>query len=243
MPPMHDWLEGLAALYGRYGYALVFLGALGENTALLGVFLPGNMLALLGGFYAREGELSLPVVILLTWWGTVLGYHVDYVLGRLVLVRFLKSWQTARLGRRLRLAGRLRLARAFLHRHGGKAILISHMVGQLRSFVALSAGMSHMRYRRFLGFEAAAALVWSGGLCVAGYLVGGEREQLQMLIERSGWVILGLLVLAYVVWRVLRPRLAGRARGWVRRHRDGTGHIAVARMVTEDRQREGATRP
>ncbi len=240
MAPIHDWLDTLASLYGRYGYALVFWGALGENTALLGLFLPGNMLALLGGFYAREGKLSLPVVILLTWCGTVLGYHLDYALGRLVLGHFVQGWQTAQLGRRLRLAGRLRLARAFLHRHGGKAILVSHLVGQLRSFVALGAGMSHMPYRRFLRFEAMAALLWSGGLSLAGYLVGGERKRLEVFIARSGWLILGLLVLVYVAWRVVRPRLRVHARRWMRRHERGVARVEADAGDMEERDCKGA---
>src|SRR5205823_4215768 len=113
----------------------VFLGTLGENTALLGMLLPGNTLALLGAVYARLGTLNLSWVILLASLGTILGYNIDYLLGRFVLARVATRWSTSRLGLRIRLAGRLRLAHMLITKHGGKAILISHLVGQLRSFI------------------------------------------------------------------------------------------------------------
>ncbi len=144
--------------------------------------------------------------------GTVLGYHIDYFFGRLVLARASSRWSASRIGRRMRLAGRLRLARILLAKHGGKAILISHLIGHLRSFVALSAGMSRMNYRRFLGYELVAAAVWNTAFCLLGYLLAGEIDRLHVLIERAGWVIVGVLVLLFIAWRFLRQRVRQRIR-------------------------------
>lgn len=210
MPDVGHWIDELGTLYEHWGYLLVFLGALGENTALLGLILPGGTLALLGAFYARQGTLNIGWVILLAWLGTVLGYHADYLIGRFLLEGVATRLGATRIGRRLRLAGRLRLARQLLSRHGGKAILISHTVGHIRSFVALSAGATRMRYRRFLAFELIAALLWNVAYGVAGYLLGSERERLQVAIERAGWAIFAGLVALYLAWRVIHPRLVGR---------------------------------
>lgn len=204
---INSLLDALAPLYNQWGYLIVFLGVLGENTAVLGLVLPGGTLALLGAFYAREGTLALPLVILFAWLGTVIGYSTDYLLGRYALGRLAPLMMTSRLGRRLRLAGRLRQARRLLSRHGGKAIMISHTFGHLRSFVALTAGMTHMRYRRFLIFELVAALLWNTGYCLLGYLAGAERARLQLFIERGGWLALLVFGLAYLVWRFVLPRL------------------------------------
>ncbi len=209
---LQDWLNIIGEFYDRYGYLTVFLGSLGENTAFLGLLLPGNSLALLGAVYARLGTLNLGWVIFFASIGTVLGYHVDYLFGRLVLTRASSRWSASRIGRRMRLAGRLRLARILITKHGGKAILISHLIGHLRSFVALSAGMSRMNYRRFLGYELVAAAVWNTAFCLLGYLLAGEIDRLQVLIERAGWVIVGVLVLLFIAWRFLRQRVRQRIR-------------------------------
>ncbi|HEX8730479.1 MAG TPA: VTT domain-containing protein [Ktedonobacterales bacterium] len=208
MLALDSWLDSLAALYDTWGYLIVFFGALFENTALLGLLLPGGTLALLGAFYAWQGSLNIVWVIVFAWIGTALGYNADYLIGRFLLTRLTGRWSASWLGRRLRLAGRLRLARMFLARHGGKAILLSHIVGHVRSFVALSAGATRMRYRRFLSFELVAALLWNTGFCLLGYFAGSERERLQLLLERSGWVALLALGLGYGAWRLLRWRVA-----------------------------------
>lgn len=200
--PLDQWIKLLADFYNQYGYLIVFLSTVGENTALLGFLLPGNSLALLAAFYAREGTLNLGWVIFFATLGTIIGYHIDYLLGRFILSRAASGWSASRFGRRLRLAGRLRLARMFLKKHGGKAILASHLSGTLRSFVALSAGTTRINYLRFLGYELIAALLWNTTYCLLGYFIAVEFEQLHRIFERTTWIVLGLLLIALIVWRV-----------------------------------------
>lgn len=199
---INELIDLLGRFYDQYGYLIVFLSTLAENTALLGLALPGNSLALLGAFYAREGTLNLGWVIFFATLGTVLGYHVDYLLGRFALERLLKRWSMSRLGRRLRLAGRVRLARRMLTRHGGKAILFSHVIGHVRSFVALSAGLTRMRYTRFLLFEIVAALLWNTIYSLVGYFIAVELNLLQAFFVRAGWLMLGGLVVLFLAWQL-----------------------------------------
>ena len=217
--PFNEWIELLGEFYNHYGYLSVFLGTLGENTALLGILLPGNSLALLGAVYARLGTLNLGWVIFLASLGTMLGYHIDYLLGRFILARVASNWSTSRLGRRIRLAGRLRLARMLIAKHGGKAILISHLAGQLRSFVALSAGMTRMNYPRFLGYELIAATLWNAAFCLLGFFLASHIDILQMVIERAGGVLFGVLVLFFLAWRLFRRRVRQARRASQRRAR------------------------
>ncbi len=214
MIDIRQWIDGLGSLYEDWGYLLVLLGALGENTALLGMVLPGGTLALLGAFYARQGTLNLGLVILFAWLGTVAGYHIDFLIGRYLLGHVVAWGSHSRLGLRLRLAGRVRLARALLFKHGGKMIMISHAIGHIRSFVALSAGAARMSYKRVLAFELAAALLWNIGYALLGYFLGAQRERLEVFLTRGGWVMAGLVIGAFVVWRMLAPRL----RRWSAEH-------------------------
>lgn len=218
-------IDLLRNLYDQYGYLIVFLGALGENTALLGLALPGGTLALLGAFYARQGSLNLAWVIFFAWMGTVLGYHADYLLGRFALGKVMLRWGDSRLGRRMRLAGRLRLGRRLLAKYGGRAILLSHIVGHIRSFVALSAGATRMPYRRFLSFELVAALLWNTAFCLIGYIAGAEYDRILSIIERAGWIIAGVVVLAILVWKVGLPWLRKR------RHAAHSHHVAPGKST------------
>ena len=205
-------------LYAQYGYLIVFLGALGENTAFLGLVMPGGTMALLGAFYARQGTLNLFWVILFAWIGTVIGFHIDYLLGRYALGGIMSRWGNSSLGQRLRLAGRIRLARRMLARYGGRAILLSYIVGHVRSFVALSAGATHMPYRRFLAFEMVAALLWNIGFSLLGYLAGAEYDRIMQVVERAGWIIALVIIAGLLVWKVGLPWLRKR-RQMTHRHR------------------------
>jgi Na+-transporting methylmalonyl-CoA/oxaloacetate decarboxylase gamma subunit len=40
-----------------------------------------------------------------------------------------------------------------------------------------------------------------------GYLLAAEVDRLQMLIERAGWVLLGVLVLLFLAWRFVGRRI------------------------------------
>jgi membrane protein DedA with SNARE-associated domain len=44
-----------------------------ENTALLGLVLPGGSLVLLRAVYAQQGAMTRPLVLVLGWLGMVLG--------------------------------------------------------------------------------------------------------------------------------------------------------------------------
>ena len=211
--PIREWIAALGTFYDQYGYLAIFIGTLCENTALLGLLLPGNSLALLGAFYAREGTLNLGWVIFFAWLGTTLGYNIDYFFGRFGLTHVLEPWSKSRLGQRLRLAGRVRLTRRFLNKHGGKAILLSHTVGHTRSFVALSAGMARMNYLRFLFLEMVAALLWNTLYSLLGYMIAVEIDRLQVIIEQTGWIMLGILLLLVVImWQRKKNKRARHAK-------------------------------
>ena len=203
---MRDLIEHLGQYYATYGYMLVLLGAYFENTAILGLLLPGGSFVVAGAVYAQRGDLWLIGIIAVAFVGMFLGGCTDYFIGRKGLEKLLhktrwSGWLTKQLEH----------ARAFLDKHGGKAIFFSHFIGHLRAFVALTAGTTHYPFRRFATFEAPAALVWCaiyGGL---GYLLGANLDQLDAVISRLGWGAAVLVVGAIIVWqvwqRIIRPKM------------------------------------
>lgn len=210
--PVEEWLAWLASLYNQYGYLVVFLSALAENTAILGLIMPGGTLILLGAFYAREGVLSLPLVILWGTLGTIIGYHIDFLLGRFVLAWIIKRSSATRVGKRLRLAARARLAQRLVAKYGGKAILISHIAGHIRSFVAMSAGMMRMRYTTFLLYEVIAATIWTSIYALIGFVIAINADELAGLIQRMGLLLFLIIVAAYLLWRFVKTRIEQRLR-------------------------------
>lgn len=206
MPDLQHLIEVLRMAYATWGYPIVLLGALLENTALLGLVLPGGSLVLLGAVYAQQGAMALPLVLLMGWLGMVLGTSVDYALGRWGLRTSLGHTRLMP-----RLEPKLAEAERFLERHGAWALLLAHFIGHVRSFVAITAGAGRLPYRRFLLYEGIAALAWNIVFVGAGYIVGENLHLLSRFIGGAGLVIALLLALAYAGYRLRARALARRA--------------------------------
>ena len=205
MPDLSHVIDALRAAYDTWGYPLVLLGALLENTALLGLVLPGGSLVLLGAVYAQQGVLAWPLVLVLGWLGMVLGTSLDYAFGRWALRATLGQTRLM-----ARLEPKLGDAERFLERHGAWAFLLAHFIGHIRSFVALTAGTSRLPYRRFLRYEALAALAWNLVWVMAGYLVGAHLEFLQRLMSGAGLAVVLVVVAGYLAYRLFARKRAAR---------------------------------
>jgi membrane protein DedA with SNARE-associated domain len=203
---LQDLADALRGAYGTWGYPLILFGALVENTALLGLLLPGGTLVLLGAVCAQQGTLSLPLVLACGWLGMVLGTSADFALGRWGVRTSL--WRTRW---RARLEPRLVEAERFLDRHGLWALLLAHFIGHIRSFVAITAGMSRLPYRRFLSYEVIAALAWNALWLLAGYLVGANLDMLRRFASGAGVAVLLVAVVGYLIYRRFRRKASLRA--------------------------------
>jgi membrane-associated protein len=228
LPSAHEVLVTMRAFYEAYGYPLVFLGALLANMLFIGTLLPGGTLAALGGFFARRGGMDIRWVILCVWLGLVMGFNLDYLVGRLMLRRFADRWMPTRLGRWLRLEQRLARGHAFMNRHGGKAIFLAYAtLGHMRSLVAVTGGMTRLSYARFLLVQMVAGLLWSCGYCLFGYFIGVETENLEPIVQRVGIALAAVLFVCYLVWSIHRAR--------TRHHGDIVfGHLFVPAAARAD---------
>ncbi len=184
--------------------ALVF----GEAAFFLGFVVPGETAVLLGGFLASTGRLSVFVLGAVVVVAAIVGDSVGYEVGRRFGPRMLRS----RLLRRHE--HKVRGARAFLDGRGASAVFLGRFTAFLRAVTPGLAGLSQMRYRRFLAYNAAGGLVWGVGAVVAGYLAGSSYEQVAHYLGQGGAIGIGVLAAAaLVVWRVRRRRGHGEGQG------------------------------
>jgi undecaprenyl-diphosphatase len=105
---------------------------------------------------------------------------------------------------------RLVRAEAFFARHGGKAVFLARFFAGLRVFGALVAGISRMRWRTFVFYNALGGAVWATATVMVGYFLGSSLH----LVER--WLGRATLLLAAVVVAAVGFYLAYR---WVSAHR------------------------
>lgn len=151
--------------------AVGYLGLLGiifaESGLLVGFFLPGDSLLFTAGFLASQGLLSLPVVIFVCFIGAVLGDSFGYGFGRRVGPAIFKRDDSALFHK-----DHLARARRFYQQYGGKTIVLARFIPVVRTFAPILAGVGHMAYRRFLGYNIVGAVLWAIGLPLVGYFLG-----------------------------------------------------------------------
>jgi membrane protein DedA with SNARE-associated domain len=179
--------RNLDSLLATYGYLAVFVFVGVES---IGIPVPGETMLVTAAIYAgTTGRLSIVWVIVASSAGAIVGDNIGYVIGRTGGYRVLKRY-----GRYIRLEeNRLRLGQYLFKKHGGKVVFFGRFISVLRIFAAFLAGVNHMRWRRFLIFNAAGGIIWSTIYGVAAYLFG------QQLVRLSGEVDLALAVIGIVI--------------------------------------------
>lgn len=198
---MSSIVSGLSHLSGWV--ALLVVGALvfGETAVFLGFVLPGEAAVVLGGVLASRGHLSLPVLMAVVVVTAATGPLVGYEVGRRMGDRVFAS----RLLRRV--PGGPQRARLALRDRGAVAVLLGRFVAVVRALMPAAAGAVRVRYRTFVIFDVAGAVVWGVGYCLLGFLAGSAYSAVESRVG-SGLAIAvaAVVVAALAVWAVRRHR-------------------------------------
>ncbi|MEP6850011.1 MAG: DedA family protein [Acidobacteriota bacterium] len=200
MDLLHDSLELIEQYMAAYGYWVVFFGVMLENA---GLPIPGETILLVAGYFASAGHFNIFLVMLVACVGAVLGDNAGFAIGhhygRGIMLKF---------GRFVFLTPqRLEHLENYFKSHGNKTVFVARFITGLRVFAAVLAGASGMRWRVFLIYNVAGAIVWSIVITTLGYLFGESLPLLIKWVGRSGTVLLVVgLVVGIIAWRIYRHR-------------------------------------
>ncbi|MEU3569831.1 DedA family protein [Kitasatospora sp. NPDC036755] len=203
---MHSITEWLSGLSGPVGYLVVAGLVFVEDALFFSFVVPGETAAVLGGFLAQQGRISLGWIILFVVCAAVLGDTAGYEIGRHIGPRILDTRPMRRH------AGRVDRAQELIRRRGPAAVFFGRFVAFFRAMVPTLAGMSRMPYRRFLLFNALGGLLWGVGFTLLGYFAGAAYTRVESTVGRVlALVIAAGVVVALAVWYLRHRRSAARA--------------------------------
>jgi membrane-associated protein len=194
-------LDAIRSVPPALAYAIIGLLVFGEAALFVGFVLPGETAVLLGGFLASQGHLDIAALTVLVVVCAIVGDTIGYEVGKHVGPRVL------RLGVFQKHQSRIDKAQDMLRRRGGPAVFVGRWTAFFRAVMPGLAGLSQMRYRVFLFWNALGGIAWGITFSLIGYFAGASYEKVASTIGKGTAVVVAVLVVAVlVVWRVRRRR-------------------------------------
>jgi undecaprenyl-diphosphatase len=171
-----SWINAgvdLVSIYPAYALVVVFLAAIIEAVAVLGILIPGTpILMAVAGAAAMAGQPMLPFLIL-SIIGAVIGDFLSFWVGRRYSGRLRGVWPFSRR------PALMKNAEHFFERYGIYSVALCRFVPVLRSTVPLVAGMAGMRQRRFILANVTSAFVWAPAHIYPAQMAGLSLDRLQ----------------------------------------------------------------
>jgi membrane protein DedA with SNARE-associated domain len=155
-----------------------------------------------GGVLASEGKLSLPGVIAAGVAGEVVGAYIAWFIGRTGGRAFVDRY-----GKYVLLTHHdLDRAEAWYERHSRWGVFGSRLIPVIRNFVAVPAGVAEVPLVRFGVLTFFGSLIWDGAWALIGYQLGSSWHSIMHGFNDAGYLLIGLAVLAIVVFLAHRYR-------------------------------------
>ena len=185
-------MQSLIENYNYLGYIIV----------LLGTFLEGETILIMGGFAAHQGYLHLSMVIVAAFAGSLSGDQLYFYLGR-------RHGQTI-LAKRPSWQARVDKVEKLMKRYRVLVILAYRFFYGTRSITPFAIGLSRTPARLFIPLNILAVLVWSIVISILGFLFGNIAQLVIKDIKQFEHHILLVIAVAgligWIIHLLLKPR-------------------------------------
>lgn len=195
---LSEWTLGkVQRLFADYGYYVVFIGVLMENTMFLGLLVPGSIILILGGLAAENGSINVWFVLGAGIAATLLGDTISYGVGRLGWGKVLERGALAEAATKVRES---------MDRRGRWFIVVYHFGGYTRMIGPAAAGLFRIPYRRWAPLDYAGGTLWVLTFVGIGVILGlagvefGDTKRMVRLME----IVFTMMIVAVVVMAVYR---------------------------------------
>jgi membrane protein DedA with SNARE-associated domain len=162
----------------------------------MGLPMPEDIALLAGGFLVHRGVTRYPITLAVALLGVVAGDNSLFFLGRRFGTGLVSYFGLNRPGSK----AQIDRIRAFMNRHGHRAIFYARFLAGLRALIYLTAGSFGVTPLRFLAYDLLGAIISVPIVVSIGYLFGGQLEVIVHYIggfEHLLWVVVVLSLAVY----------------------------------------------
>lgn len=194
---MTEWIISIMERLGYLGIALLMF--------LDNVFppIPSEIIMPSAGYSASQGKLLLLGVIIAGSLGSLFAAAVLYWVG------YKCSHQTIfklvdRYGKYLFIKPHdVEKSLAWFEKYGHRIVFFGRMVPAVRSLISIPAGMSRMRFWKFMLYSGLGTIIWTTFLACVGFYLGENQALMQQIFSQVGYLIVAIVV-AVIAWLLFR---------------------------------------
>lgn len=171
--------------------------AFGLFVDSFGIPIPSEVLLPLAGAAAKQGSMSLPIVILVGTLAQTAGAIVAYWIGMGPGLEFVKRY-----GKYVLFSEHeLEKTHKLFEKYGSWLTLFGRCLPGIRTYIGIPAGMARMDFRAFLGASLLGSFIWTVFLSVLGYQLADHLEIIDSVLSKFGY-LLALAGIVAFVWFV-----------------------------------------
>lgn len=159
-------LGQIISTYGIATYVILFGIIFLETGVVFTPFLPGDSLLFAAGAFAALNSLNLFILLIVLYVAAIVGdntnYWIGYFFGKKIVAHPKIPIDEEH----------IKQAQVFFNKHGGKTIIIARFMPFFRTFTPFVAGISRMRYLKFVSYDIMGGFIWVSTATIAGYFFG-----------------------------------------------------------------------
>ena len=159
-------IQTLTDYFIQYGAFFIYLIVLLEYMNLPGF--PAGVIMPLSGIWAAKGEISFPIVMVLTVLAGLTGSWILYLLGRLggprVMGFYFKKFPKHQ--------AVIEEKMEFLREKGSIGVFVSKLLPMVRTLISIPAGMVKMDFVKYTVSSLCGIFLWNLGFVGTGYFFG-----------------------------------------------------------------------
>ena len=157
--------------------------------------IPSEVTLPFAGFLANQGSLSLLFVIIIgilgDLTGSIIGYSIGYFLEENLLLGIIKKY-----GKFILVTeDDYRKVTGWIKKHGSPVVFIGKMTPGVKSFVAIAAGITQVKFIKFIFSNILAALIYVSFVSYVGFYLGSKWNVLGGYFRKFELVIIVLIIL------------------------------------------------
>lgn len=193
-----QWLDQIS---DKVNLLWIFILAVADRVTL--VLVPSEAVVPFAGFLVAQGRfgfwLMLTVITLGTLVGEITLFWLSAKIGRWFFVKYGKYFFVSQHD--------LEHVEALFKKHGGKIVFWGRIIPVARMLIAVPAGISRMKFPKFIWYTFLGMLPYNLALLYLGYLVGDNRQRLTEITEKyfnRFDIYFGLAILVFIAWYIWR---------------------------------------